>query len=326
MNSSQNVSPIVPIEGDRRLTIFPIGRQSIWDIYNTMKSLIWLPTDVDYSKDKNDHDRVSVEIRNLIELIMALYACLDKLVNINLIERFKSEFGIMEIDVVYDLQAFMENVHSESYSIQLETIVTDALRKAELISAISDIDEIKDICDYAKDLAISDAVIGERLLIAASIEGLIFISAFCPLFWVQNKGYYGGIGQANEYTARDETMHAYFSLKLYTMIRPELQVSDDRVRQIFEKAIDLANAFMRAAIPVPMAGMNASLMGEYHEYQADTLLSMVDMAPLFGTKNPFMFMNNLSIPNRTSFFDRRVTDYSRETAQVKREYTVADSF
>lgn len=301
---------IPPIAGDNRLTVFPIGRQDIWDMVKTAQKTFWVAQEIDFSRDRQDYERrLTADERQFVDYILAFFACGDKLVNINLADRFKRDVPILEVEFFYDQQMAIENVHAETYALQLDTIVPSAARRAELLDAMNTNPSIKALTDWIRNCTSSAAPFAERLLGMACVEGIFFSGCFCAIYWLQNSGKMPGLAHANELIARDEGLHTEFALLLYTKVSEPLPIA--RVHEIFRNAVLLAKNFTAAAMPRNLAEMNTNLMSQYIENVADGLLQYIGLPKLYNTPLPFSFMKQLSLENRTNFFERRVSEYSK---------------
>lgn len=323
------VKPIDPIAGDERLTAFPISRPGIWEYYKDAQRSFWAPDEIDFSKDRDDyenHPKMTDGIRRAIDYINAFFASLDKMVNINIVERFKKDFEIYEVDCFYDFQVAMENIHGETYSLQLDTIVKDKKKRQHLLDSVKTIPVIKKMAKWIEQCINSNASAGERLIRMACVEGIFFMGAFCIIYWLQDQGMMKGMGQANESIARDESLHTMIAMFLYTMLRQEHQISKAEIYGIFKDAVAIATEFVRDAIPVNLPEMNADLMTTYLECQADNLITLLDLPALYGSKNPFSYMEKLNLTNRTNFFERRVSEYSRAKSGDQVDFETVEDF
>lgn len=315
------------IPGDDRLTTFPIGRPAVFEMYETATRCFWVPAEIDFSKDPEDYEssRLTDHHRRFIDYVMAFFASLDKLVNVNIVERFKRDFDIYEIDMFYDFQVAMENIHGHTYSLQIDTIIRDPVKRAHLIDSVRTIPVITRMAEWIRRCVESDEGIGARLLRMVAVEGIFFIGAFCAIYWIGDMGLMPGFVQANELISRDETLHTEFALLLYTMLRPEHRLATDEVHAIMREAMKIADQFVAEAIPFDMPSMNARLMRQYLECQVDNLLALIDEPALYGSANPFGFMEKINMPNRTNFFERRVSEYGRAAAPSS-GFDIAEEF
>ncbi len=318
--------PIELLPHDNRLTTFPLGRPNTWAWYVDALDCMWTHKEIDMSTDASDYANLTPGEQRFVKYILAFFAPGDGLVNLNLAERFKRDVKILEVSYFYDFQIAMENIHATVYSMLLDTIIPSASEKAILFNAVESMPIIKKISQYIEDCKNSTASFAERLLRMACVEGILFQGCFCVIYWLQNRGLMRGLGQSNELIARDEALHTMFAMHLYTMIRKELKLSQHQVNDIFREAVDLAKEFIAEALPNGLAGMNASLMWAYIECQADNLLTLIDLLPLYGSTHNLQFMEQLNLNNRTSFFERRVSEYSRVDTADTAEFEVAGYF
>ncbi len=321
-------SPLIePLPGDQRLTTLPISRNEIWQRYKKASQSFWTVEEVDLSTDRSDYEnRLNEGEKKFVDYVLAFFAALDKMVNMNITKRFKEEFNIFEIDAFYDFQVAIENVHSEMYSLLLDTIIVNKDKKQHLLNSIQEINVIKKMGKWVEECINSHANMGERLIRMCCVEGVFFIGAFCAIYWLQDRGLMKGLGQSNESIARDESMHTEFSILLYQMLIPEHKLSESQIIQIFEDAVQVASEFITEALPDNLSEMNSFLMIKYIECSVDNLLVLLGLKPHYQSKNPFHFMEKLNLRNRTNFFERRVTEYQKNPESNKKEFELADEW
>jgi ribonucleotide reductase beta subunit family protein with ferritin-like domain len=257
---------------------------------------------------------------------LAFFAASDGIVNLNLAERFKKDIGILEATYFYDFQMMMENVHAQTYSLLLETIIPDSKERADLLNAIETIPVIAKMSQYMFKCIQSDAPLPERLLRMACVEGLFFTGCFCAIYWLQSRGLMPGLGMSNELIARDEGLHTMFAMFLYTLIEPQYKLNQAQVAAILTEAVDLAKEFILDALPNGLRSMNAQLMTDYIQCQADNLATLIDMNPIYGSTHDFPYMEQINLSNRTNFFERRVTEYGRKTEAEADDSAITDDF
>jgi len=309
---------IPPIPGDKRLTVFPIGRSATWAFVKQAQKCYWVVEEIDFSKDREHYTtRLTADERHFVDHILAFFASGDRLVNINLAERFKRDAPILEIENFYDLQLTMENIHAEAYAMQLDTIVPTAERRSELLASIENNPAIGALCYWIRLCTESTDSYPARLLKMACVEGIFFSGCFCAIYWLQSRGKMPGLAHANELIARDEGLHTQFALHLYKLC--DVKLSDTEVQSIFGDAVRLAEAFTRAAMPKPLAEMNSTLLTQYIKSIADGLMQEIGVPPLYRQENPFQFMKQLEMVNRTNFFERRVSEYSKTNAAAQND-------
>lgn len=315
------------IPEDDRLTTYPIMRSEIWEFVKKAQHSFWTAEEVSLSTDRVHYERkLSKGQKWFVDCVLAFFAASDKIVNMNLAKRFKDDINIPEVEYFYNFQIAMEDIHAEMYSLQLETIIPDKMERQHLLNAITTIPVIGKMTDWMFSCISSSESFPARLLRMACVEGVFFSGCFCAIYWLQNKGLMPGLGQANELIARDEGLHTQFALALYNMVKPEYKLSKKQVYDIFDAAVNIAREFINYALPESLPEMNATLMSKYIECMADNLLALVDLPPLYKSKNPFPFMEQLNLANRTNFFERRVSEYSKPNKSDKDEWERADEF
>jgi len=323
----RTVPLFAPVAGDDRVTVFPVARKSLFDMYLQAEDCTWTHKDITMAQDKIDFvQKLDKGQRRLTTHIHAFFASSDGLVNINLAERFSKEVQMKDAEYFYDLQRSMENVHAHTYSIILDAIVPSEAERNRLINAARTMPTVRAMTEYITECTNSDAPFAERLLRMACVEGIFFTGCFCAIYWLTDNGLMPGLGHANELIDRDEWMHTQFALYLYTMLNAEHKLSRAAIYDVFRGAVNIAAEFTADAMPDAMNGMNAGLMKTYIESVADTLLGFIGLTPLYGSKDPFDFMERRRMANRVNFFERRVSDYAQAACVDDDDYEIADSF
>jgi ribonucleotide reductase beta subunit family protein with ferritin-like domain len=318
-------SEILLTEEENRLTIFPIKYDHIWEMYKKAVSSFWTAEEIDLSKDIDDFYRLSDNERYFIKHILAFFSSSDTIVNINLGERFLNDVKILEAKFFYAFQMSIENIHSETYSLLIDTYFKDSNEKHEALNAIQYIPCIKKKADWCfKWINDNDASFSQRLIAFAVVEGIFFSGAFCSIFWLKERGMMPGLAFSNELISRDEGMHVEFAVLLYSMIQNKL--SQDIVHQIIKEAVEVEKNFIIESIPCSMLGMNAELMSVYIEFVADRLLSQLGYDKIWNSKNPFPFMERISIETKSNFFESRVSQYSKANVGNKQEHSEIRKF
>jgi ribonucleotide reductase beta subunit family protein with ferritin-like domain len=316
---------ILLTEDANRLVIFPIQYENIWDMYKKAVSSFWSVEEVDLSKDIDDFNSLNENERNFIKNILAFFSSSDTIVNINLGERFLNEVQILEAKFFYSFQMTIENIHSETYSLLIDTYFKDPKEKNEAFNAIQYTPCIKKKADWCfRWINDKDASFAQRLLAFAIVEGVFFSGAFCSIFWLKERGLMPGLCFSNELISRDEGMHVEFAVLLYSMIKNRL--SQDVVHQIVREAVDVEKNFIMESIPCSMLGMNADLMGLYIEFVADRLLTQLNYEKIWNAGNPFQFMERISIETKSNFFESRVSQYSKANVGSKQEHSEIRKF
>jgi ribonucleoside-diphosphate reductase subunit M2 len=297
-----------------RFVLFPIQHHDIWDMYKKAEASFWTAEEIDLSNDKVDWEtRLTDEERYFIRHVLAFFASSDGIVNENLVNRFSSEVQVAEARCFYGFQIAIENVHSNTYSLLIDTFIRDAVERDRLFHAIETVPCVRRKAEWAlrwiEDPTTSFA---ERLVAFACVEGIFFSSSFASIFWLKKRGLMPGLCFSNELISRDEGLHCAFACLLFNKLvqRP----SDARVREIIRGAVEIETDFTVSALPCGLLGMNVTLMTQYVQFVADWLVRSLlgpETAPLFGVKNPFDFMDNLSLTGKTNFFERRVSEYKK---------------
>lgn len=307
-------------EDPTRLTIFPIKHQPIWEAYKKALSAIWTAEEIDLSKDVQDWVNLSDNERYFIKNILAFFSSSDTIVNINLGERFLNEVQLLEAKFFYGFQIAIENVHSEVYSLLIDTYIKDAKERHETFNAIQHIPCIKSKADWCfKWINDHTVPFAQRLIAFAIVEGVFFSGAFCSIFWLKERGLMPGLAFSNELISRDEGMHVEFAVMLYGMIVSRL--SQETVHDMVKEAVAVEKDFIIDSIPCALLGMNAELMSQYIEFVADRLLTQLDYEKIWHSPNPFPFMDRISIQNRTNFFEARVGEYAKANVGTQKNHT-----
>ena len=303
------VEPILQ-ENKNRFVIFPIKHHDIWEWYKKMEASFWTAEEIDLHQDLTDwNNKLSDDERYFIKHILAFFAASDGIVNENLAENFVNEVQYAEAKFFYGFQIMMENIHSETYSLLIDTYVKDETEKAELFNALEVFPAIKKKADWALKWIESDSF-AERLIAFAAVEGIFFSGAFCSIYWLKKRGLMPGLTFSNELISRDEGVHCDFAVHLHNhhLIN---KVPKDRIKEIIVDALDIEREFVTESLPVSLIGMNAALMTQYLEFVADRLLVELGCERVYGSANPFDFMDMISLQGKTNFFEKRVAEYQK---------------
>jgi ribonucleoside-diphosphate reductase beta chain len=260
-------------------------------------------------QDLSDWETLNDNERYFIKNILAFFAASDGIVNENLAENFVSEVQYAEAKFFYGFQIAMENIHSETYSLLIDTYVKDKDEKNMLFNALENIDAVKKKGEWALRW-IESSSFAERLIAFAAVEGIFFSGSFCSIFWLKSRGLMPGLSFSNELISRDEGLHCDFAVHLHNNHLVN-KVPESRIKEIISSALEIEKEFITESLPVSLIGMNADLMKQYLEYVADNLLIDLKCSPMFNAKNPFDFMANIALENKTNFFEKRVADYSK---------------
>lgn len=306
------MSQIEPIlqENKDRFVIFPIKHNDIWDWYKKMEACFWTAEEIDLHQDLTDwSNKLNADERYFIKHILAFFAASDGIVNENLAENFVNEVQYSEAKFFYGFQIMMENIHSETYSLLIDTYVKDEKEKNQLFKAIEVFPAIKKKADWALNWIESDSF-AERLIAFAAVEGIFFSGAFCSIFWLKKRGLMPGLTFSNELISRDEGMHCDFAVHLHNN-HLRNKVPKEKIRKIIIDALNIEREFVTESLPVSLIGMNAKLMTQYLEFVTDRLLVELECEKEFNVTNPFDFMDMINLQGKTNFFEKRVSEYQK---------------
>lgn len=296
-------------ENKDRFVLFPIRHIAIWEMYKKAEASFWTAEEIDLSPDLIDWDnKLNEEERYFIKNVLAFFAASDGIVNENLAANFMHEVQYPEARCFYGFQIMIENIHSEAYSLLIDTYIKDPAEKDYLFHAIDTVPCVKEKAEWALRW-IEKGSFAERLVAFAAVEGIFFSGSFCSIFWLKKRGLMPGLCFANELISRDEGLHCDFACLLYSQLQEKLDVQT--VQQILSSAVQLEHEFVRNSLPVRLIGMNADLMCQYIEFVADRLMISLGVPRLYNATNPFDFMELISLSGKTNFFERRVSDYQR---------------
>lgn len=321
---SYQEEPFDYVENDFRLTTYPIQHPHLFELYKKLSSNFWAAEEIELGNEAGDFKRLHPMAQRAVKYILAFFAASDGIVNINLIERFRDEVKFLEARYFYDYQIANENVHAETYSLLLDTIIVDVDEKRQLFDAIRTMPVIKKMADYMYNCIKSDSSLAERLLRMACVEGIFFTGCFCFIYWLAQEKIMPGLAQSNIWISRDEAQHTEFALALYQMIKPSQRLSPEKIYEIFDEAVQIACEFTREALfdnasEGGLEQMNASLMMQYIQHQANNILSLIGVGKLYNVDNPFAFMEQINLVPKTNQFETRSTEYSKPTTMVKSE-------
>jgi ribonucleotide reductase beta subunit family protein with ferritin-like domain len=310
--TESNIETIEPIlqETKSRFVVFPIQYNTVWKMYKKAQSAYWTAEEIDLAKDKDDWLRLTNDETHFIKHILAFFAGSDGIVNENLAARFLNEIQIPEAKAFYAFQIAMETVHSETYSLLIDTYIQDPVEKDYLFNAISTIPCIQRKANWAlKWISNDEASFASRLVAFACVEGIFFSGAFCAIYWLKERGVMPGLCFSNELISRDESLHTEFAVLLYSYLQSPL--SQETVTNVIIEAVTIEKEFITESIPCRMLGMNADLMSTYIEFVADRLLIQLGYPSHFNARNPFDFMDRIGMSNKTNFFEARVSEYAK---------------
>ncbi|KAM6354654.1 ribonucleoside-diphosphate reductase subunit M2 [Podargus strigoides] len=297
-------------DNPRRFVVFPIQYHDIWQMYKKAEASFWTAEEVDLSKDLQHWESLKPEEKYFISHVLAFFAASDGIVNENLVERFSQEVQITEARCFYGFQIAMENIHSEMYSLLIDTYIKDSKEREFLFNAIETLPCVKKKADWAMCwIGDKKATYGERVVAFAAVEGIFFSGSFASIFWLKKRGLMPGLTFSNELISRDEGLHCDFACLMFKhLIR---KPSEERVKEIIINAVLIEQEFLTEALPVKLIGMNCNLMKQYIEFVADRLMLELGFNKIYKAENPFDFMENISLEGKTNFFEKRVGEYQR---------------
>ena len=297
-------------ENPDRFVIFPIQHQELWEEYKKQQACIWTAEEIDLSADLDDWRNVlNEDEKYFVKNVLAFFAASDGIVNENLAENFVKEVQYTEARFFYGFQIMMENVHSETYSLLIDTYITDPAEKHKLFHAIDTIPAVQKKAEWALKW-VSSPHFQERLVAFAAVEGIFFSGSFCSIFWLKKRGLMPGLSFSNELISRDEGMHTDFAVLLHNKYLAN-KVSEERIKEIITGALEIEKEFITESLPVRLIGMNQDLMKQYLEFVADRLMVDLGCSKVYGVENPFDFMQNISLQGKTNFFEKRVGEYQK---------------
>ena len=307
MSKTQN-EPLLA-ENPNRYVMFPLQDQDIWQSYKKMMDCFWRAEEIDFSKDMTHWKTLTEKEQYFIKMILAFFAASDGIVIENLGARFMTEVQLPEARAAYGFQLMMENIHSETYSLLIDTYIKDKEEKTKLFTALDNFPCIKKKADWAiKWINDKRSSFGTRLLAFACVEGIFFSGAFCSIYWLKKRGLMPGLTFSNELIARDEGMHTDLAVLLFRKLIKK--PNKKKVYDIVQEAVSIEKEFICSALPCKLIGMNSKLMSEYIEFVADRIVQQLGFDKIYKTANPFDFMEMISLEGKTNFFEKRVGDYS----------------
>lgn len=311
-----------------RFVLFPIQYHEIWQMYKKAEASFWTAEEVDLSKDAADWERLTEDERHFISHVLAFFAASDGIVNENLVERFCKEVQVPEARSFYGFQIAMENVHSEMYSLLIDTYIKDAKQRELLFGAIEHIPCVRKKANWALKWIENDSVsFATRIIAFAAVEGIFFSGSFAAIFWLKKRGLMPGLTFSNELISRDEGLHTNFACLLFSYLRN--RPNQATIAKIIAEAVEIEKEFLCEALPVKLIGMNGDLMKIYIEFVADRLLVSLGCPKLYNAENPFDFMELISLQGKTNFFEKRVGEYQKAgvmSTRKEQEFTLDADF
>lgn len=310
MQESYSIPEPILQENPNRFVLFPIEHHDIWEMYKKQEACIWTAEEIDLAQDLNDwRNRLNDDERYFIKNVLAFFAASDGIVNENLAENFVSEVQYTEAKFFYGFQIMMENIHSETYSLLIDTYIQDPAEKDKLFRAIETIPAVSKKAEWALKW-ISSPHFQERLIAFAAVEGIFFSGSFCSIFWLKKRGLMPGLSFSNELISRDEGMHCDFAVMLHNNHLAN-RVSEERIKEIIMSALEIEKQFITESLPVRLIGMNSDLMKQYLEFVADRLLVDLGCSKAYNSENPFDFMVNIALQGKVNFFEKRNGEYQK---------------
>jgi ribonucleoside-diphosphate reductase beta chain len=310
LDSNITVEEPILKENPNRFVLFPIEHSDIWEMYKKQEASIWTAEELDLSPDLVDWDsKLNDDERFFIKHVLAFFAASDGIVNENLAENFLSEVQYTEAKFFYGFQIMMENIHSETYSLLIDTYIKDTKEKNYLFNAIETFEPVKKKAEWAMRW-IDNGSYAERLVSFAAVEGIFFSGSFCSIFWLKKRGLMPGLTFSNELISRDEGLHCDFACMLYNNHLVN-KLPKEQVQKIIADAVEIEKEFVTESLPVRLIGMNSDLMSQYIEFVADRLLTELGNDKIYNASNPFDFMDMINLQGKTNFFEKRVGEYQK---------------
>lgn len=302
-------------ENPNRFVLFPIQNDEVWQYYKKSQASFWTAEEIDLSQDQKDWNNLNDNERHFIKHVLAFFAASDGIVNENLAVNFMQEVQMPEARCFYGFQIMMENIHSETYSLLIDTYIKDPKEKDYLFNALETVPAVQKKGEWALKW-INSENFAERLIAFAAVEGIFFSGSFCSIFWLKKRGLMPGLTFSNELISRDEGLHCDFACLLYGYLQNKLPT--ERVQAIIADAVRIEQEFVTDALPVSLIGMNAKTMAQYIEFVADRLLVSLGCNKIYNATNPFDFMEMISVQGKTNFFEKRVAEYQKAGVMTDR--------
>lgn len=313
-------------EDDARFVMFPIRDNEVWTMYKKQMDCFWRAEEIDLSKDLAHWDKLTKDEKHFIKMVLAFFAASDGIVLENLGVRFMSEVQLAEARAFYGFQIAMENIHSETYSLLIDTYIKNKDEKHKLFNAMSEYACVEKKASWAtKWINDKRSSFATRLIAFACVEGIFFSGSFCSIFWLKKRGLMPGLTFSNELISRDEALHTEFAVLLYNKL--EKKISKKKVQEIITEAVEIEKEFICDALPCRLVGMNSNLMAQYIEFVGDRLALQLGNDKIYNSANPFDFMEMISLERKTNFFESRVSDYALADKSGKSDaFSMSDAF
>jgi len=307
-------------ENKDRFVLFPIKHHDIWEMYKKAEASFWTAEEIDLSSDTQDwENKLNDDEKHFVKHVLAFFAASDGIVNENLAVNFMNEVQYPEARCFYGFQIMIENIHSETYSLLIDTYIKDPNEKDRLFHSIDTLPCVGKKAEWALKWIDSESF-AERLIAFAAVEGIFFSGSFCSIFWLKKRGLMPGLTFSNELISRDEGLHCDFACLLYSQLANKLP--EEKVKAIITNAVEIEKEFVSDALPVRLIGMNAEMMCQYIEFVADRLLLALGCPKAYNATNPFDFMELISLQGKTNFFEKRVAEYQKSGVMGKKEDNV----
>lgn len=298
------------LQEEQRLTTYPIKHKEIFDMYKKQQKCFWTADEIDFSKDYKDWVKLNDDERYFISHILGFFAASDSIVNMNLLDRFLKDVKVLEAQYCYHWQVAVENIHSETYSLMIDTYIKDNEEKDKLLNAIEHIPCIQKKASWAlKWIYDEEASFAQRLVAFACVEGIFFSGSFCAIYWLKDRNLMTGLTTSNEFIARDEGLHCDFACLLYSMLKEKLDY--DTIKEMITDVVEIETEFITKSLPCKLIGMNSDLMGDYIKFVSDRLVRELGYNNIYNVSNPFSFMENISLEGKTNFFEKRISEYKK---------------
>ncbi|EAS04715.1 ribonucleoside-diphosphate reductase small chain (macronuclear) [Tetrahymena thermophila SB210] len=304
-------------DNPNRFVLFPIKYNKVWEMYKKELASFWTADEIDLYQDLKDWERLTDNERHFIKYVLAFFAASDGIVLENLAEQFMCEVQIPEARAFYGFQIAMENIHSETYSLLIDTYIKDEVEKDYLFKASQNVPVIHKKAQWALKWINNNDNFASRLIAFAAIEGIFFSGSFCAIFWLKKRSLMPGLTFSNELISRDEGLHTDFACLLYSMLNKKL--TKEEIYEIITEAVEIEKEFISEALPVELIGMNSNMMKQYLEFVADRLLFALGVPKFYNSKNPFEWMDMISIQGKTNFFEKRVGEYQKANVMSSKE-------
>tara|TARA_S200000501_G_scaffold47588_1_gene38384 strand:+ start:10083 stop:11123 length:1041 start_codon:yes stop_codon:yes gene_type:complete len=329
--SMEHIEPMLQ-ETPNRFVLFPIEHTDIWEMYKLHAAAFWTAEEIDLAEDAKDWKKLNDNERHFLKHVLAFFAASDGIVNENLVTNFADEVQWAEARCFYGFQIMMENIHAETYSLLIDTYITDPIEKDHLFNALETVPSVKKKGNWAlKWLSRKKGTFAQRLVAFAAVEGIFFSGSFCAIFWLKKRGLMPGLTFSNELISRDEGLHCDFACLLHNQLNRG--AGENIIHRIISEAVEIETEFVTSALPVELIGMNAGLMRQYIEFVADRLLVSLGASKLYDVSNPFPWMEMISMQGKTNFFEKRVGEYQKSGVKdgatlgsVQQRFSVDEDF